>query len=191
MTDWNAIKRIQGQTDIPLNKEGIKQALEMSLTTSDFDIAAIYSSCLKRAQATAQKVADIHGLEFNRLAILNERNYGIFQGITAEEGARRYPAAYAHYKARDLEYDFEVGESLRAFAKRVEEAVGLIVSKHNGRSVIAVSHAGVLDVVYRKATGRLLQSPRDFVIPYCALNWFHFDANDVGELSWHLNVWGG
>jgi 2,3-bisphosphoglycerate-dependent phosphoglycerate mutase len=42
----------------------------------------------------------------------------------------------------------------------------------------------VLDVVYRHATGRPLHTPRDFKIPNCGLNWFHFDGQ-----GWHLEAW--
>ena len=45
-------------------------------------------------------------------------------------------------------------------------------------------HAGVLDILYRKTTGRPLHTPRDFVIPNCSLNWFHFD-----EHGWRLKKW--
>jgi probable phosphoglycerate mutase len=42
----------------------------------------------------------------------------------------------------------------------------------------------VLFGAYRRATGRPLSTPRDFVIPNCALNWFHFDGQ-----GWHLEAW--
>jgi len=96
-----------------------------------------------------------------------------------------YPAAYAHYVARDLDYDFETGESLRRFAERVADGIDWLVRHHSGQTIAAVSHSGVLDVVYRRATGRPLSTPRDFVIPNCALNWFHFDGQ-----GWHLEAWG-
>jgi len=76
-----------------------------------------------------------------------------------------YPAAYAHYMARDLDYDFETGESLRRFADRVADGIDWLVRHHSGQTIAAVSHSGVLDVVYRRATGRPLSTPRDFKIP--------------------------
>lgn len=189
-TDWNAVKRIQGQIDIPLNKVGQSQAMAVARKVALYEIAAIYSSNLNRARETAQMLAALCGLEISILTKLNERNYGIFQGITAEEGAQRFPTAYAHYKARDLGYDFETGESLLGFAQRVEEAIELMVKHHSGQTIVAICHAGVLDIVYRKATGRPLQTPRDFVMPYCALNWFRFDSKGGDKPDWHLEAWG-
>ena len=121
-TDWNTAKRIQGQTDIPLNDTGKGQALAMAFNAAHYNFSAIYSSDLIRAYDTAQMAAARRGLEVKKLPQLRERHFGIFQGITADEGAQRYPEAYAHYKARDPEYDFETGESMLRFAERGSEA---------------------------------------------------------------------
>jgi len=42
----------------------------------------------------------------------------------------------------------------------------------------------VLDILYRRATGRPLSTPRDFEIPNCALNWFR-----IGAQGWRLEAW--
>lgn len=183
-TDWNVEKRIQGQTDIPLNETGHAQALAMAFNASHHQFHAIYCSDLKRASATAQALADRLGMEAKPLPQLRERHYGIFQGITAIEGAALHPTAYAHYKERDLYYDFETGESMMAFAERVTESIEWLVRHHERQTIAAVSHAGLLDIIYRKATGRPFHTARDFVIPNCALNWFRFDAR-----GWHLEAW--
>ncbi len=183
-TDWNVEKRIQGHTDIPLNETGRAQALAMAFNAAHQRFQAIYSSDLMRTMETAQVLAQREDQDVKPLAQLRERHYGVFQGITAEEGAVRYPHAYAHYVARDLDYDFETGESLRALAERVSEGIDWLVRHHSGQTIAAVSHSGVLDVIYRRATGRPLHTPRDFVIPNCALNWFHFDGQ-----GWHLESW--
>jgi len=183
-TDWNVAKRIQGQTDIPLNDTGHKQALAMAFNAAHYNFSAIYSSDLSRAYNTAQMVAARRGFDVKTVPHLRERHYGIFQGITAEEGAERHPEAHAHYRTRDLDYNFETGESLNRFAERVGVAIDELTRHHSGQTIAAVSHAGVLDVIYRKATARPLHTPRDFVIPNCALNWFHFDGQ-----GWHLDAW--
>ena len=183
-TDWNVEKRIQGHTDIELNETGRSQALAMAFNAAHHRFHAIYSSDLARARETAQVLAQREEHQVKLLPQLRERHYGIFQGITAAQGAERHPAAYAHYTARDLDYDFENGESLRGFAERVAEGVAWLVRHHSGQTIAAVSHAGVLDILYRRATGRPLDTPRDFKIPNCALNWFHFDGQ-----GWHLESW--
>jgi probable phosphoglycerate mutase len=183
-TDWNVEKRIQGHTDIPLSKTGREQALAAAFNAAHQRFHAIYSSDLARSLETATILAQREDLEVKLLPQLRERHYGLFQGLTAEQGAELYPAAYARYAARDLDYDFETGESLRRFAERVSEGIDWLVRHHSGQTIAVVSHSGVLDVVYRRATGRPLSTPRDFAIPNCALNWFHFDGR-----GWHLESW--
>ncbi len=183
-TDWNVDKRIQGQTDTPLNETGRGQALAMAFNAAHHDFSAIYSSDLVRALDTARMVAARRGLEVNPLPQLRERHFGIFQGMTAEEGLQRFPAADAWYTIRDVDYDFVTGENLLQFSGRVTEAVDKLVEHHPGQTLAVVSHAGVLEIIYRKATGRPLHTPRDFVIPNCALNWFVFD-----DKGWHLEAW--
>lgn len=183
-TDWNVARRIQGQTDIPLNETGRSQALAMAFNAAHYNFSAVYSSDLKRALDTAKMVAEKRGLEVGTTPLLRERHFGIFQGLTAEEGLQRNPVAHACFEARDLDYDFVSGESLLQFAERVKAAVDYLTQHHPNQTIAAVSHAGVLDILYRKGTGRPLQPPRDFAVPNCALNWFRFDEN-----GWHLEAW--
>ena len=183
-TDWNVEKRIQGHTDVPLNATGRAQALAMSFNAAHHRFSAIYSSDLSRAVETARYVAEREGEDVRALQGLRERHYGIFQGLTASEAASRHPAAHALYLARDPDYDFGTGESLRAFAARVRRALDWLARHHTGQTVLTVCHSGVLDVLYRQATGRCLEAPRDFEIPNCALNWFGLDAH-----GFHLERW--
>ena len=183
-TDWNAEKRIQGQYDIELNETGRAQALAAAFGLAHFNFAAIHASDLRRATQTARAAAERLGLEVVVAPGLRERHYGIFQGLTVAEGAEIYPQAHAHYVARDPDYNFGTGESLHGFAARVAMGVDDIVRYHAGQSVLAVTHGGVLDIIYRRATGRSLEAPRDFTIPNAALNWFDVDAR-----GWHLVKW--
>lgn len=184
-TDWNVNRRIQGQIDVLLNDRGLDQAEEMSRKASGYQFDAIYSSDLKRACDTARRLADRCGLEIRLVQALRERHFGCLQGLTAAEAAMRHPEAYAGYKSRDPDCNLDDGESLVQFALRAGHALEELACAHRGQTVAVISHAGVLDVVYRKATGRALQAPRDFSIPNCALNWFTFD-----EQGWHLRAWG-
>ena len=183
-TDWNVEKRIQGYTDIQLNEKGRGQALAMAFNAAHVSFKTIYSSDLVRAVDTAKALAAREDLEVKLLPQLRERNYGIFQGITAAEGEQRYPEAYRLYTARDPHYNFETGESMLDFVARINEAVDWMVRHHAGQTIAAVTHGGVLDILFRKSTGRPLHTPRDFKIPNCGLNWFHFDGQ-----GWHLESW--
>ena len=178
-TDWNKSRLIQGQIDIPLNENGKSQAMSLGVMHG---FCAVYSSDLSRAHETARMLAG--DAEVIRLATLRERHHGIFQGITASEALQRYPEHYARYKSRDPDHDLETGESLTQFARRIDDALGELIMRHSGETFAIVTHAGVLDVVYRKATARPLSAPRDFAIRNCSLNWFRHDTEGLHLESW-------
>ena len=61
-TAWNASKRFQGQTDVPLNDVGRQQAVVIADRLATESIDVIYSSDLVRAYGTAQTIAAPHGI---------------------------------------------------------------------------------------------------------------------------------
>jgi len=183
-TDWNQEGRIQGQIDISLNDTGKAQALAMAFNAAHHRFSAIYSSDLKRTMETARALAEREGHEVIPMEGLRERHYGIFQNVTKHEAGDLYPEAHALYINRDLNYNFETGESLLGFADRVMNTFDWLARHHQNELIAVATHAGVLDVIRRIATEKPLQEPRDFHIPNCALNWFHHDGK-----GWHLEAW--
>jgi len=59
-----------------------------------------------------------------------------------------------------------------------------LVKKNSGKKVLVFTHGGVLEIVYRHATGRGLTTPRDFEIPNAALNWI-----SVTPEGWRVDGW--
>jgi probable phosphoglycerate mutase len=196
-TDWNAERRLQGQADIGLNATGRAQAqairtyLRTYLRTQHF--AAAYSSDLARAWRTAEIALTGTPLAAPQGYLLcgvspaptfRERDYGRYQGLTATDAARDHPAMHAAHQARDIHYDYENGESLVAFAARVTAGMQALTERHAGEQVLVFTHGGVLDIIYRMATQRGLDSPRDFSIPNAALNWLEYAGG-----QWKILVW--
>ncbi|HUW35702.1 MAG TPA: histidine phosphatase family protein [Rhodocyclaceae bacterium] len=180
-TDWNTERRIQGQIDIPLNAKGRTQAVAMARGLADEHFAAVYCSDLARARQTA---AALSGQAPIADPALRERHYGVLQSLTLEEARQRQPEAHRRYLARELDYDYDGGESLNGFAARAQAGIGALLRRHAGQTILAVSHGGVLDVVYRRASGRGLTTPRDFPVPNAAVNWLETEGED-----WRILVW--
>ena len=60
-TDWNKQKRIQGQTDVPLNDLGLAQAEAVGRAlASEKEIAAVWVSDRQRAWQTAEAIMAHH-----------------------------------------------------------------------------------------------------------------------------------
>ena len=183
-TDWNGERRIQGQIDIDLNSAGRAQARAVADGLRGHDFAAIYSSDLLRAWHTAQIAATGRQIAVSPAPTLRERHFGVLQGVTSLEASERHPEVHRHHQARTPDYDFETGESLIVFAARVLAGLEAMAGRHAGHSVLAFTHGGVLDIVYRAAAGRALQAPRDFPMPNAAFNWLEYDNEGWRLVSW-------
>jgi len=184
-TAWNTERRIQGQLDIPLAPTGRAQARAVARRLANTPFAAIYASDLARALSTAQAVAERLKLPVETAAALRERHYGALQGSTYAEFEQRYPQDYARFLTREETFALPGGgESLRAFADRVNRGVDAIVAAHPGQTALLVTHGGVLDILRRRACNRPLNTPRDFEIPNAGINWLEVDRGAWTLLAW-------
>ena len=184
-TEWNTQRRYQGQLDIGLNAVGEAQARAVSIALDWSGFAAIYASPLQRAWRTAQLAVAASDVAVLPAPTFQERNYGVFQGLTADEAVHLHPRAHDHYHLRTPEYDFETGESLVDFSDRVVTTLEEWSQRHEGQTIAAFTHGGVLDMAHRRATGRPLNGPRDFPIPNAGINWLEIDGSD-----WRILTWG-
>lgn len=183
-TAWNAERRIQGQLDVPLNANGVAQARAVANTLRHESFDAIYSSDLSRARHTADAVAHVLHLPVTPLADLRERNFGVYQNLTRAEWRAHHPEDFARFERRDVEHAVPGGESLHRFADRVLGCIGGLAERHPGGQILLVAHRGTLDAAYRRATGRPLDTPRDFDLPNAALNWIEIEGQRWTVLAW-------
>ena len=185
-TDWNAQNRMQGHIDIPLNATGVTQAkrLAKSLEQTNHRFDQIYASDLERAKYTAQVVADLYGMKVKTLVGLRERNVGKLQGLLLAEAPTQVPYIWQRHLVRELDYDLEGGESIVQFHARMRMALEHLHTEHRGQQILAVSHGGSLDMIYRIVTEQALDAERVAVVPNTSLNWIVYD----GE-RWKIERW--
>jgi 2,3-bisphosphoglycerate-dependent phosphoglycerate mutase len=186
-TNWNAERRMQGHIDIPLNANGISQAerLANALIRVKHPFDAIYSSDLERALHTANAVAGALSLDVQITPRLRERNVGKLQGLLLAEAPVLLPEIWQKHIARELDHDLGGGESIRSFHQRMQSILELFLSEHRGQSVLAVSHGGSLDMIYRIVTQQALDAERVAVVPNTSLSWIAHDGN-----AWSIERWG-
>lgn len=143
-TPWNALGKIQGCTNIDLEEEGRRQAKLLSQHL-DGDFSAIYSSPLNRAFETAQILAAPASLEVHPIEALREINFGLWEGLTFKEVAANYPEAFAFWQKDELNAPLCGGDSsLKNCAKRAKDCLLEIVKHHQGETIVAVSHGGLI-----------------------------------------------
>ena len=192
-TAWNVDTRIQGQLNIGLNDTGLWQAQQVGKALAQEPIAAIYSSDLDRAFTTATSIAQSnHSLisRTGRKAIvqphtgLRERHFGHFEGMTWAEIEAKWPADAKLWRSRDPHWSPLGGESLVVLHERIAQCVHAIASQHLGEQIVLVAHGGVLDVLYRLATGQDTQAPRTWHLGNAAINRLLWTPEGLGLVGW-------
>jgi probable phosphoglycerate mutase len=170
-TAWNVDARIQGQLDIQLNDTGRWQAHRVGQALSSEALKAIYTSDLERAHETARAIGAAAGLPVVPHPGLRERRFGLFEGKTFDEIQRNWPEHAQNWRKRLPEWaPPEGGESLLQLRARVARTVHDLASNHRGEQIAIVAHGGVLDALYRIATGQEVNSPRTWQLPNGAIN---------------------
>lgn len=184
-TAWNASGIVQGHTDIALDARGLWQAQQLARALADADVQAVYSSDLARARQTAAPLAACHGLALQLDAGLRERAFGEFEGLSFVQVEQRWPEQALRWRRRDADWGAPGGEVLRDFCDRALAAVIRLASAHRGQCIALVTHGGVLDALYRQATGIALDAPRSWQLLNAGIN--RLLASDQGLM---LLAWG-
>lgn len=143
-TAWNALGRLQGHTDIPLDEVGRGQARALADALADAGVTAIWSSDLGRARQTAEIVAAALALPAPTLdPDLRERRFGALEGLTRDECMAHHPGAWESYAA-GAGANVPPGAEGRADAvARIARAVDRIAAQGGGLALV-VTHGGVL-----------------------------------------------
>ena len=142
-TDWNAQRRIQGRTDIPLNDRGREQARRSGELLARRTWDAVVSSPLSRALETATIIADQLGLPAPSTdGRLIERDYGESEGMDIAEVDRRFPKGT----------DPEGRETPEEVATRALAALLDIAEAYPDQAVVVVAHGGLIRQVLNAVT---------------------------------------
>lgn len=155
-TQWNELKKLQGQLDSPLTEHGLKQAqqLALSLSTdalSTHTINYIVSSPLPRAKITAKIIGQHLSLPAHSHAGLIERDFGLWQGQLFTDVQTKPHFSDIFYQVTD--YAPPRGETGINAAQRLQQALVDIATHDSQNSqtnhdqinnVLVITHGDVL-----------------------------------------------
>ena len=183
-TDWNRELRFQGQVDVPLNATGHEQALRLGVRLASEAVDRLYSSDLVRTVQTASPAAERLALPGMADRALREQAFGVIDGMSVPDIQRDHPDIWARWLDFDPDYAPPGGETQREFHDRVMGAMARLAHAHGGERLVIVTHGGVLDILYRVATGLALGGPRQCDIPNAGINRLRTDGRRVDIVSW-------
>jgi probable phosphoglycerate mutase len=148
-TDWNAERRLQGQTDTQLNDTGRAQAARLAERLRGVRLDQVYSSTLARSRETAEIARD--GARLESLDGLREQALGKFEGLRSN--ADSTGAAEFDRRSADPNDALDGGESENAFYERVRATIESILARHRSGTVLVVGHGGTNRMLLRALLG--------------------------------------
>ena len=172
-TDWNLIKKIQGQLDIPLNETGKIQADEAGRLLSTIKARKIISSDLTRTKQTAEIINRYLSLPLTFDSRLRELNYGDLEGVVATSVSRE------EWHTFNFEPEKMHAEDLKDFYNRVKS----FFDELEDEDVVIVTHGGTLRMAMIIAQNKPVFNREEFVRLYQTLkiknaSVFEWDRNN-------------
>lgn len=153
-TRMNIENRYRGRWDVPLDAQGYQEAVDAARALSDAGLTAVYTGPLRRTIATAQIIADEAGVpDIRILQGLINLDYGTWHGMTSKEASVTDSAAFEAYRSAPMRCVCPNGERLVDARDRMLEALELIGSRHQGETVVGVTHAVMIRLVIAHLEG--------------------------------------
>ena len=142
-TDWNLLGKYQGQTDIALSGEGIRQAdlLAQNFPVDTLDI--IYTSDLQRAFMTAERLAEKFSAPLYADKALRELNFGAWEGLTYQEISERWPQEVKNLFGAPEKLQIPEGETFLMLQRRAMDKIHEIRAENEGKNVAVVAHGAI------------------------------------------------
>ena len=177
-TDWNLQGRCQGSTDRDLSEVGIRQAEPLAMLLSNEEIHAIYSSNLRRARQTAERISQTLSLSVRIEDNVRELDHGELEGLTFNEIKSAHAEFLARWRSIPAEIRVPGGERLADVAERAWNGLTRIVRCHQeAESIVVVSHNFPILGIVCRVTGTHLNDYRTFHIDPCSLTRLRYEGN--------------
>lgn len=169
-TQWNAERRIQGQSDSPLTAKGEQQAMQVGERARTFGITHVISSDLGRTRRTAEIIARACGCDITYDSRLRELNMGVLEQrhidtLTSEEEGWRRQLVNGTVEGRIPE-----GESMQELSDRVHAALASCLELPPGSRPLLVSHGIALGCLVSTILGLPAWAERRLRLRNCSIS---------------------
>jgi broad specificity phosphatase PhoE len=166
-TALTAEDRFSGAIGVDLSDEGRRQVRALADRLAPEAIGAVYCSPLGRTVETASILATPHKLDPRTDDGLREISHGHWEGMARRDVEAQFPDEYNAWEMDPFTFAPSGGESGVSVLARALPVIRTIVSRHDGQSVLVVSHKATLRLMISSLLGfdprgyrdRLDQSP--------------------------------
>jgi phosphoserine phosphatase len=175
-TAWNTEEIFRGRADVELNETGLRQAQLLAEYLKDKKIAAIYSSPLKRALQTAEKIASSQNLKVTTSPELNDFDFGKWQGLPLELVKRDFRVIFDEWQNNPHLVKIPGAENLEEVRKRALSLIDRIISRDQN-TIVLVSHRVINKVLICALLGLDNSHFWNIVIDTCGITTFNYEIN--------------
>lgn len=155
--------------DPPLNATGLAQADNTARLLHNQTVHAIYASPMARTQTTAKCIAREKSLPIQTDPRLKERHFGEWEGMYFDQIQSQYPETFQRWKQAPAAFQPDGGESMTDLLTRLHASTNEIIQKHDGETVVIVTHVGPIRVLVAKAMDMAMEAHRYLRIDYASL----------------------
>jgi len=178
-TVWNLEKRIQGQHDSPLTKDGESQAAKWGRHLAVYTWDRIISSDLGRSVKTAALVNTTLQVPITTDSRLREQDWGEWTGKTLVQLRKESSRLLSLQEAAGWEFCPPEGESRKSVWKRNQNALLAAAEKWPKSTILVVAHEGVIKcLIYRLYGRRFLPGESPLLRAY-HLHWLIHDGRSL------------
>ncbi len=150
-SEWNALGKWTGTTDVHLSENGFKQAAQIGQALAELKIELDYAfaSLQMRTLETLEGILDGSGqveTPYQRSSDINERDYGDYTGMNKWEVRDKVGEAEFNSIRRDWDHAVPNGETLKTVYERVLPFFQQVIMPklQEGQNVLIVAHGNSL-----------------------------------------------
>lgn len=189
-TQWNAERRIQGQSDSPLTEKGEQQAWQVGERAKALGITHIIASDLGRTRQTAGIIAEACGCDVTLDPRLRELDMGVLEerhidSLTGDEEAWRRQLVNGTSDGRIPE-----GESMQELSDRMHAALTECLALPQGSRPLLVSHGMALGCLVSTILGLPAWAERRLRLRNCSISRIDYQQSPWLASGWVVETAG-
>lgn len=181
----NNVERILAgrTTGYPLTDQGIKQAEKIADFLKPFNISAIYSSPIERAEQTASIVAKKLRLDYNIDERLIEIDMGPLSGMTFDDMFAKHGNIFLKFYEGHPIIEKNGIESFASIKKRVLDLVEHCSKKYNDEDILFVTHMDPIKSMLSTVMQLKPESLYELIIRNASLTMFKKEQSGLSIMS--------
>jgi len=157
-TDWNAERRVQGQSESQLTELAIQQARELGERTKHLHFDHYYCSSSLRTRQTAEQAFATRADQIHYLDSLREIHLGPWEGRLYAEVEVEQPEPFRHFWDAPHLFQVQGAETFAQLQQRALDTVAAIQAEYTAGDIAIVSHGALIKALLCHFEGKPLSS---------------------------------